>query len=740
MASIATADGVLHIDLLAPGIVRVRKTAGPDLPPDGGLLRYGFLADDWCDTTAIITEQDGRLTAESAPVSVSVEEGRLSLLDSAGRVVLREAAPASLGADGGWKLSFELGDDERFFGLGDQTRERLEHRGTRGDLWVRNVASYVPVPFCWNSRGVGLVVNTTYRVSYDLGAGVTDRWGFAAREGALDYYLLFGPEPRALFERYTRLTGRPPLPPRWGLGLFFICRTQADARELMDDAYTLRREGIPCDAIGLEPGWMSRNYDFSVDKAWHPERFPIPPYAQYGGSNFLNALTRMGYKPGLWLCCDYDLSYEEERRLAKLKGEEAVDEGAGFEQDEHGHLPLYADKLTRRDEPWYRHLQHFVKQGVCWFKQDGAVQVNRHPDRLWGNGMLDAEMHNLYPLLYAKQMYQGFREAKGQRPFVFTVAGWAGFQRYAYTWTGDTGGGSGPLGACLNLSLSGHGMSTPDMDPHSLQGIHFGFLLPWTQLNSWNYWRHPWYQGDDLLTCFKTYAKLRYRLLPYLYGCTAEASRTGWPVLRAMALEFPGEPEADGLLHQYMLGPSLLVGAFTSRLWLPAGEWYNVWTGQRLHGPGWVEPDVPADRGGPLLARAGAIVPLGRPLAYVGQKPDDRYNVHVLVGAAGEFELVEDDGLSLDHESGAQRLTRLWHGPSERGWRVGVDAARGDFADAPRLRRWRFRVHGLATPPRSVTCDQPGKVVWSWDEDRSLLRVDAGWHGVEALTVEIVTS
>jgi alpha-glucosidase (family GH31 glycosyl hydrolase) len=216
-----------------------------------------------------------------------------------------------------------------------------------------------------------------------------------------------------------------------------------------------------------------------------------------------------------------------------------------------------------------------VDEGAHWFKQDGANQVLEHPDRLWGNGMTDARMHNLYPLLYSRQMLQGFREHTGLRTFTFTPSGWAGLQALTGTWTGDTGGGEGPLVACLNLSLSGHGMNTCDMDVTTPAGIQFGMMLPWAQLNSWNYWRHPWLQGERLQAIFTDYARLRYRMLPYIYSLAREARETGLPMMRAMPLHWPDASDAYDCLRQYMFGPSLLVSAFTDEVWLPEGIWHN---------------------------------------------------------------------------------------------------------------------------------------------------------------------
>ena len=728
-------DATLRIDACEPGIVRVRKHPG-DEAPVSPLVRYGFFRDAWPGVGVELDETEDfvAVSTELLTVRADRDDGRLTVTDASGAIVLREHEPAEAGPQPGMRLRFDLPRDRRFFGLGDQTRERIEHRGTRGDLWVRNVASYIPIPFLWTDDGLGLVVNTTRRLWFDLGAASKDWFGFDAEGATADYYILAGASPKEIIARYTDLTGKPPMPPRWALGLWFICRTQADARELLDDCRAFRAHGIPCDAIGLEPGWMARNYDFGVEKDWHPERFPIPFYAKAGRHNFLPAARRMGFKPGLWLCCDYDLSYEEERRAgdpAEAPDEEANAWAAGHEIDPNLEGSRRMDTLTRPDEPWFAHLCKFVEQGAEWFKQDGASQVLNHPDRLYGNAMTDAEMHNLYPLLYSKQMHLGFREHTGRRPFAFTVAGWAGLQRWTGTWTGDTGGEAGPLGAVLNLSLSGHGMTTCDMEVATKQGIHFGMLLPWAQVNSWNYWRHPWLQGAELQAVFTDYAKLRYRLLPYLYSVAWEARSTGVPMLRAMPLEFPGDPECSRCLRQFLLGPSLLVGAFSHQVYLPAGDWIDFWTGERHSGPGWLEPRIPANRGGPLLIRAGAILPTGPELAYVGERPDDELTLHLCAGPPARFTLYEDDGRSFGYEDGAFRLTELHQAAEGRRLVVELSPGRGSYPGAPDQRALSFVIHGLPEPGRveldgtQLVGPDYGQAAW-WRLEAERLMVAAG--------------
>ena len=296
----------------------------------------------------------------------------------------------------------------------------------------------------------------------------------------------------------------------------------------------------------------------------------------------------------------YDLGVYEEQLLAGLnpsatspkKASATEGDPDDFEKDERLNKPAAAkQKAATKDdappelEPWFEHLKQFVDQGVRAFKLDGSAQVIEHPDRQWGNGMTDEEMHNLYPVIYAKQMARGFENQTNRRSMVYSAGGYAGLQQFVATWAGDTGGGPKPLASMLNLGFSGHSNHSCDMDVFSAEGIHFGFLQTWAQQNNWAYWRQPWLLEDAQLTAFREYGQLRYKLLPYLYSTAAEATFTGYPVMRAMSMVYPEDPAWDTNLGQYMLGEFLLVSAYSEEVRLPEGTWIDFWSGKQITGP-----------------------------------------------------------------------------------------------------------------------------------------------------------
>jgi alpha-glucosidase (family GH31 glycosyl hydrolase) len=628
------------------------SVAKEGVPFGSGLNRYGFLREPKGKTQGVKREGSGGIfPCETSEAKLSVEAFpaglSLDFSDSSGGSLTRGAL--SFEEKDGFRFEFNIAKGERFYGLGAQTSERIEHHGTRADLWARSGTANIPIPLLLSSRGYALLVNTTFRSAWDIGASDGKRMSVHVAGGNPDLYLIRGSTLKDLLMHYTELSGRPVLPPKWSFGLWFICHTEANQRDVVEDAAGFRERKIPCDIIGLEPGWMEKFYDLSVTQAWHPTRFYVPSWKpQAGPEPFIAALKRMGFKLELWLCNDYDLTWEAERQA----------------QQTGAHLPVTGSAGSPAPAPepaWFEHLRKFVDQGVDFFKQDEANQIVEHPSRRWGNGSHDEEMHNLYPLLYIQQMHDGFKAHTGRRPCCFTPVGFTGLQRYAGTWTGDVGGKAETLTSILNLAFCGHSLQTCDMEVTSTDSIHYGFLLPWAHVNSWFTFSQPWFLGEALYATFCDYARLRSQLIPYLYTYAQVAHTTGVPMLRPLALEFPGERAAGESLRQYLLGGELLVSAFTDTVHLPKGVWYDFWTGERLKGGRAVKIQPPANRGGGLFVRGNSILPLGPVTDYVGQPTDAGYTVHIYLekGGQAEFKVYDDDGVSFDYEQGKCSFHRI---------------------------------------------------------------------------------
>lgn len=644
----------MGIDAVTTRCFRVRcRPKGVD---EGSLLnRYEFIADTH-DPQAKTEERGETLSVSTSEgvceVSLTADGVKIALRDKNGKENL--SGVVEMRTPKGFIARFPLTEEEGLMGLGDQQRDVTNLRGTAADMWVQNVVSYIPIPFLTSTRGYGVMVNTTRRHQWDLGKGNPDEWRVRSLDDYLDIYLFLADEPAVAVQEYTAVTGRPPMPPKYSLGFWFICRYFASGRDAMNDAIDLRERKIPCDVIGLEPGWMETVYDYTTEQNWKMERFAYKP------SELMHVLRRKGFSLELWLCCDYDLSFEEERRIGAATGDGAkeapVDDFHADDEIQDARLvkPTLLDKDTKPEEPWFDHLKQFVNQGVDFFKMDAADQVREHPDRRFaGNGETDETMHNLCPLLNMRQMYEGFAEQTSRRPLVFNPNGWIGIQHYAASWAGDTGGGAKTVVANLNLAYTGHGFVSCDMGTEKIGEIHHGFLLPIAQINSFGYFRHPRYM-DDLYDPFVFYARLRSRLIPYLYTVAEEAHRTGMPMFRPLGLLYSADAESVACTSQYMLGGSLMVTCFDDKVHFPTGRWLDFWTGD-IHDGGATKPYTPpTGKGGGLFLREGRLLPMGPMRQHVNEQVDEGFTLYIFPDVDGNAsgELYDDDGTTFAFEKG----------------------------------------------------------------------------------------
>ena len=653
-AAVAVAAEGLKVESLGEETVRVRMSRDGKWP-ESGMNRYGVLAD--------------------LPVSkTGADLGVLAV-----RPEVKQVGK-------GFELRFPLKPDTRVFGLGDVCRTNVNRRGVSYEMWVRNVTSYIPVPVAFTTEGWGVFVNTTWRHVIDVGATDRDALVVRAPEGEVDFYFLTAADLRGLLKAYTRITGRPTMLPVWGYGFTYVCNENVDEFKLLAEAERFRDKDFPCDVMGLEPGWMSKRYDYTTRKDWDTPKFHFPSWAPNGASGtwgateatiWPQALANMGFKLSLWLCCDYDLFRYEEQCAAGLarKAGRQPDLAAGipeFWQDDRIVGGKTEDKRYRPELeveegklPWFEHLKKFVDQGARCFKLDGGLQVcqaDEHPDKVYGNGMHVNEAHNLYPVVYDKQMARGYEEYTGRRPMIYSAGGYAGVQAYVATWAGDTGGGEKTLVSTFNLAFTGHSNQSCDMTIADRTRVHYGFLAPWSQANDWDSFHRPWTEGDEAEASFRHYAKLRYSLFPYLYANAAYAARTGYPIVRPLALAYPDVPAYDDCKTTYMLGDDLLVSAFSDVTEVPAGVWYDWRTGKRVVGPCREPWDQKGVWGGGLLVREGAVIPRWENKMHLpkGWDKDVVFEVWPLEkDGVTTRTWYEDDGDSLKYREGAYTETEV---------------------------------------------------------------------------------
>jgi len=656
----------MQYKLVKEGIFRV--FAGEE---DTSMLsRYGIIHEGeesrLCDGKNIVS---GPYVMDAADGDISVTGGKRDLAIQA-QIVGK-----------GFEIRIPLAGKDRLFGLGDSARGNVMRRGTTARMFIRNVLGYGPMPYLMSSEGWAIFVNCTYEHTFDMGETDPDMLRITAKKGSLDFYIFRAESMKKLLDLYTGLTGRPVLLPKFAYGYTYVHNEQTDARSLLWDTRTMRDRDIACDTMGLEPSWMSKYYDYSTEKEWNKDLFYLPywlPANQSGRGTFFYGLREMGMNLSLWLCEDYDLLWEEE---GKVFNEERSDYTGAEIIDDNFEFSTFADKITKHGEPWFEHLKKFVDNGAAAFKLDGANQVIAHPDRLWGGQFTDDEVHNIYPVILVKQMKEGYEKYTDRRAFLNTAGAYTGTQQYAATWAGDTGGGPKTLLSIFNYAMCGHSNTSCDMDVNDPKALHYGFLMPWTQQNGWSTWNYPWFLRPEKEEMIRFYSKLRSSLIPHIYSAAHVASQSGLPILRPLPLVYEDTDRFDEVQNMYMLGDNLLVGAFDMHFDLPDGEWIDYFTGEVYSGQ--VDYELPADRGGALFVKKGAVLVTMVPQKYILEKEHD-YRIDVYPGAEASYTLYEDDGYTYDYQLGKVATTDIYlSAGDESGFEVTVKMRKGDFVGRP---------------------------------------------------------
>ena len=598
-------------------------------------------------------------------------------------------------------ISIPLAKNERIYGGGSTSRDHIQHRGELLRMWTTYQHTEIPVPFMLSSNGWGIFNNTTRKNFFDVGSQDSDVFNIYNTFSQADFYLIAGDDMPALIDGYTQITGRTYVLPKWAYGLGFGPNMREEQFDILNDAVHFRQYDVPCDFFWLEPQWMSKRYDFSMEKKFNSDRFSVEPYwkekefpKQEYPRLFVGKLHSMGYKLGLWLCEEYDLSISEE---------DAIAAAAGKAQSGQAH--------------WMDHLKTFLDFGIDGFKLDPARTIDEHTYWEYYNGRTDKEMHNLNQVLLPKQLVNMVKEHTGRRTWHHYCGGWAGIQHWSAATSGDNGGGKTALFDQLNLGMSGYMNTSCDVmsveKELEMKSLHFGMFLPWTQINSWFSMMHPFYYGPGEQDIYRKCIKLRYSILPYIYSMALEGSVNGMPMVRSMPLQFPDDRNCDDMCYQYMFGDSFLVGIFTDTVYLPEGNWYDYWTGEKISSRGetFTLP-YPTDRAGLLFVRDGAVIPTQKDVQFVGSKPFDELIIKIYPHGESSYVWYDDDGQSFGYEKGEIASRTISCSESAGKVRISVSAVSGSFNGMPESVNMAFEVRSESKP---AAVKVNGKdVEWNW--------------------------
>jgi len=516
-----------------------------------------------------------------------------------------------------------LGVGELVYGLGERFQAFVRN-GQSVDMWNADAGTcsdlaYKNIPFFLSSKGYGVLVNSPARVSFEVGTEEVMRTQFAVPGEELDYFVIYGPNPKQVLNRLGVLTGRPALPPAWSFGLWLSTSftTQYDETAVHGFVDGMLGRKIPLHVYHFDCFWMRAQH--FCDFEWDPALFPDP-------RGMIAKLKAKGLRVCVWInpiVAERSALFDEGRRqgyfLVRPNGD--VWQGSQWQAG-----MAYVDFTNPDATRWFQgKLRELLSLGVDCFKTDFGDDLPS--DVNYFDGSDPALMHNYYAYLYNKAVFDLLEQERGNGgACLFARAATATCQRFPVHWGGDSHASyesmAETLRGGLSLGLCGFGFWSHDIGGFRAtpspavykRWVAFGLMSSHSRLHGNDSYRMPWVFDEEASEVLRHFTTLKCRLMPYLMAAAVQAHTTNQPILRAMLLEFPDDPTCRTLDRQYMLGDGLLVApVFHDRrveYYLPAGTWTHLLTGETRSGGRWFNDELDFF-GLPLWVRANAMVCVG---------------------------------------------------------------------------------------------------------------------------------
>lgn len=705
------AGGLLSLAVYSPRCIRVNYVPGaagaaPAMADASFCVVHGPRKSAWKFHAG-----PAHLTLSTTQLQVRVDKksGAVEFLDAAGKIFLAEPpdgksmTPKLFKDVATWQVrqDFRLAADEAIYGLGQHQQGLMNYRGTSIHLQQENM--HVAIPVLISSRGYGILWDnpaiTDVHVGISKPVGMQNRvvWESVVG-GAINYYVMYGPQLDDVIAEYRNLTGAAPMFGRWVWG-FWQCKNRYRFEEqILGIPAEYRSLKIPLD--GIVQDWLYWTPAAWGSNTFNPMRYPNP-----------RAMIRQLHQENIHFMISVWAKFapgSSNYRLLKHAG--VLYPFTGREEYYDAFNPL-GRKLY-----WSLLNKDLFSKGVdAWWLDASEPEL----DVKWGQFAdiktfmgWGAFVYNAYPLMHTGAVYDGQRSVSSEkRVMILTRSAWAGQQRHAaITWSGDVEGKwevfARQIPAGINFALSGIPYWNTDIggyisgnpqDPAYcelfIRWFQFGAFCPLFRVHGVNYPKEMWQFGQPAMAILEKFDRLRYHLLPYIYSVAWQVTSRGYTMLRGLIMDFRTDKKVHAIADQFMFGPGILVSPVTKpvvktrKVYLPSGSaWYDFWTGKMLPGGKAIFTDA-AISTMPLHVRAGTILPLG-PASQSAMDRTADLELRIYPGADGEFTLYDDEYDNYNYEKGTLATIRLtWHDKTRT---LAIGARRGEFPGM--IRRHTFRI------------------------------------------------
>lgn len=727
--SVMTNSVEIRILFLTDSILRIRAGFDGDFAEES----YSLVMTAWEDrmddflkgrrtrveaADAVLSDGDREAVIEGRILKVVVEKDpfRICVYDKEGTLLHADIVDLAYMEDSNHRRihTSEISPEDCFYGFGEKSgsfnkaqkfmsmspKDAMGYNPRETDSLYKHIPFYIKLNR-GTRKAVGYFYHNTCECDFDMGREKSNYWKPHSRYrtdgGDIDLFLIAGPSVRQVVERYTDLTGKSAMLPRYALGYLGSSMYYPELDKDCDDAIldfidTTREEKIPVDGFQLSSGYCTVETDKGIKRCvftWNKKRFKDP-------REFFAQMEKRGVtvspnvKPGILLIHPKLDEMKAKGMFIKASGSDEPGIGTWW-----GGKGVFADFTNPCTRTYWKEM---LKENVLEYGTSSVWNDNCEYDSLVDKdcrcdfegkggtiGQLKSVMSNIMCHITDEAIHETFTNT---RPYIVCRSGHCGIQRYAQTWAGDNltcwDSLKYNIATILGMSLSGVANQGCDIGGFYGPSPEAELMVRWIQngifqprfsihsTNTDNTVTEPWMYGD-CTDYIREAIGLRYQLSPYLYSLMERAHETGLPIMEPMCSAFQEDVKCYEEGVDFMLGDSLLVanvvekGAVSRKVYLPEGEtFYDFYTRAAYEGGRTVE--LPVDLGSiPLFVRSGAIIPMAED-RLDNLKTQQAEHIRILCAADrdGRFELYEDDGISMDYEKGGCLKTSITMTAGER--------------------------------------------------------------------------
>ncbi|OZB97687.1 alpha-xylosidase [Paenibacillus sp. XY044] len=613
------------------------------------------------DVQISVDEETAVLTSGQLSVQVNRKQGWNVDFNYAGKRITGSGwrAPAYIqdpDKKAYYREQLDLGVGEYIYGLGERFTPFVKN-GQVVEIWnedggTSSEQSYKNIPFYLSNKGYGVFVNHPEKVSYEIASENVSRVQFSVEGEYLEYFIIGGATPKDVLDNYTKLTGKPALPPAWTFGLWLTTSFTTDYDEATVNHFVdgMAERDLPLSVFHFDCFWM-KEYQW-CDFEWDKDMFPDP-------EGMLRRLKDKGLKICAWIN-----PYIAEKSYLFNEGMEngylvKTPDGSVWQWDLWQAGMGLVDFTNPDAVKWYKSkLEVLIDQGVDCFKTDFGERIPTNV--VYFDGSDPQKMHNYYTFLYNKAVFEVLEDKLGKgEAALFARSATVGGQQFPVHWGGDCSATYESMAETvrggLSLGLSGFGFWSHDISgfentaPPDIykRWVQFGLLSSHSRLHGSTSYRVPWLFDEEAVDVVRKFTKLKCSIMPYLYNSAVESTERGLPMMRAMMLEYPQDPTCFTLDTQYMLGDSILVAPIFNKegdvqYYLPEGKWTNYLTGEVLEGNRWY-----SENHGymtlPMMIKPNTLLAVGKEDGRPDYDYADGVSLHLFElgdGAAAQADLV----------------------------------------------------------------------------------------------------